>query len=160
DGALDASLHLDEGSRCAPYFARTAGTEIRHFTPLAETLGGISQPENRLDLIAQEYDCDNQQNRRCANHPKKENLRIGYISRASTRKHSHHRIVELNADFEQCRLADSIDPVGSPDLLAEFFGQCLVQQRKEGFRPRGWHLRQRQEINHEAEPLLRDAPDL
>ena len=72
DGALDARLHLDEGLRRAPHLARAARTEIRHFAALAETFGGVGQPQDRLDLVAQEDDGDADQHRRGADHPEQE----------------------------------------------------------------------------------------
>ena len=58
DRALDARLHLDEGLRRAPHLARAARPEVRHLAALAEALGGVGEPQDRLDLVAQEQDRD------------------------------------------------------------------------------------------------------
>jgi hypothetical protein len=89
---LDTGLHLNESGGCTPHFTCAAWTEVRHLTPFTETLCGISQPKDRLDLIAQENDGDCEQYRRGANHPKQENFGVGDIGRAAPREHPHHRV--------------------------------------------------------------------
>ena len=70
DMALDAVAHLDEGLRRLAHLARAARAEILwRRPPLAEALGGFSQAQDRLDLIAQEQDGDGQQHERGAHHP-------------------------------------------------------------------------------------------
>ena len=123
DGALDARLHLDEGLRRAPHLARAARAEIRHFAALAEAFGGVGQPQDRLDLVAQEDDGDDEQHRRGAEHPEQEDLRVRRIGRVAAREHAHHRVVELDPDLDQRRFADGVDPERPPDLLAQFFRQ-------------------------------------
>ena len=54
DRALDARLHLDEGLRGAAHLARAARPEVRHLAALAEALGGVGEPQDRPDLVAQE----------------------------------------------------------------------------------------------------------
>ena len=160
DRALDARLHLDEGLRRAPHLARAARAEIRHVAALAEAFGGVGEPQDRLDLVAQEDDGDAEQHQRGADHPEQEDFRIRRIGRAAAREHPHHRVVELDADLDQRRLADGVDPVRPADLLAQFLRQRLIQQREERLRTRRRHLAEGQEIDHQAEPLLRDAADL
>ena len=58
DRALDAPLHLDEGLRRAAHLARAARPEVRHLAALAEALGGVGEPQDRPDLVAQEQDRD------------------------------------------------------------------------------------------------------
>ncbi len=128
DRTLDARLHLDEGGGRAADFAGTAGTEVGHFPPLAETFGRIGKPQDRFDLIAQKNNCDGQQHCRCAHHPEQEDFRIGDIGRAAPGKDPHHGVVELDADFQQRGLADRIHPKRTPDLLAQFLRQRLIQQ--------------------------------
>ena len=101
DRALDACLHLDEGKRRTPHFARAARTVIRHVASLAESLRRVGEPQDRPDLIAQEYDRDRKQDQRRADHPEQENLGIRCVGRAARRKNPHDVLVELNADFDQ-----------------------------------------------------------
>ena len=54
DRALDARLHLDEGLRRAAHLARAARPEVRRLAALAEAFGGVGEPQDRLDLVAQE----------------------------------------------------------------------------------------------------------
>ena len=158
--ALDARLHLDEGLRRAPHLARAARAEIRHFAALAEAFGGVGQPQDRLDLVAQEDDGDADQHQRGADHPEQEDLRVRRIGGAAPREHPHHRLVELDADLDQRRFADRVDPERPRDLLAQLVRQRLIEQREERLRPRRRHFAQGQEIDHQAEPVLRDAADL
>ena len=160
DRALDAPLHLEEGLRRAAHLARPARAEVRHLAALAETLGGVGEPQDRPDLIAQEQDGDRDQHQRGADHPEQEDLGIRRVGRAAPREHPHHRIVELDADLDQRRAPDGVDPERPPDLLAQLDRQRLIEQREERLRPGRRHFVDRQEIDDEPEPLLRDAPQL
>ena len=160
DRALDARLHFDEGQRRAPHLARAARAVIRHVAALAEGFRGVGQPQDRPDLVAQEQDRDGQQHQRGADHPEQEDLRIRRISGAARREHPHHVAVELDADFDQRRLSDGVDPERPPDLLAQFHRQGLVEQREERLRPGGGMSVAGRKSTHEAELLLRDPPDL
>ena len=110
DRALDARFHLDEGLRRAADFAGAARMEIRRLAALAETFRRVRQPQDRLDLVAQEQHRDDQQDRRGADHPEQEDFRIRRIGGAALRENPHHRVVELDADFHQIGAADGIDP--------------------------------------------------
>jgi len=118
------------------------------------------QLEDRLDLVAQEDDGDADQHRRSANHPEQEDPCIRRIGGIAPREHPHHRLVELHPDLDQRRLADGVDPERPPDLLAQLVGQRRIKQREERLRPRRRHVAERQEIDHQAEPVLRDTADL
>ena len=61
--SLNTGLHLNESGGGTPHFTCAAWTEVRHLTPFTETLCGISQPKDRLDLIAQKNDGDCEQYR-------------------------------------------------------------------------------------------------
>ena len=160
DRALDARFHLQERAGGAAHFARAARPEVRGLAALAEAFGGVGQPQDRLDLVAQEQHRDDQQDRRGADHPEQEDLRIRGIGRAALGEYAHHRIVKLNADFDQIGAADGIDPERLADLAAEFDRQRLVQQREERFWAGRRHVADRQEIDHQVQPLLRDPPQL
>ena len=157
-GALDAALHLDEGGGGAPHLARAARTEVRHLAALAEALGGVGEPQDRADLVAQEQDGDGEQHQRGADHPGQEDLGIRRIGGAAAGEHPHHRIVELDADLDQRRAADGVDPERPADLPAELLRQRLIEQREERLRPRRRQLVLGEEIDDQVEPLLRDAP--
>ena len=150
-GALDAALHLDEGDRGAAHLARAARAEIRHFAALAEALGGVGEPQDRADLVAQEGDRDGEQHRRGADHPEQEDFRVRRIGGAAAREHAHHRIVELDADLDQLRAADGVDPERLADALADPFRERLVEQREERLRPRRRQFGHRQEVDRQAE---------
>ena len=81
--ALDAGLHLDEGLRRAAHLERAARTEVRHLAALAEALGGVGEPQDRADLVAQEQDRDDQQHGRGADHPDQEDFRVRGIGGAA-----------------------------------------------------------------------------
>jgi len=99
-------------------FARAARPEIRRIAAFAESLGSVGELEDRLDLVAQEDDGDEQQHRRGADHPQQEDFRIRRVGGVATRIDAHDGIVELNTNFDQRRLADGVDPVRPRDLLA------------------------------------------
>ena len=159
-GALDAGLHLDEGGRCAPHLTRAARAEVRHLAALAEALGGIGEPQDRADLVAQEGDRDGEQHDRGAHHPQQEDMRVRGVSRVAAREHPHHGVVEPDSNLDQCRAPDRIDPERPPDLPADLLRERLVEQREERLRPRRRHLGHRQEVDHEPKVFLGEAADL
>ena len=159
DRALDARLHLQERLRGAAHFARAAGTEVRRLAALAETFGGVGQPQDRLDLVAQEQHRDDQQDRGRPQHPEDEDLRIRGIGGAALGEDPHHGVVELDADFNQVGFADGIDPERPCDLAAELHRQRLVEQREERLWAGRRHVADGQKIDHQLQPL-RDAAQL
>ncbi len=159
-GALDASLHLDEGERRAPHLARAARAEVRNLTALAEAFGGVGEPQDRADLVAQEQHRHGDQQQRGSHHPGEEDVRVGDIGGAARREHAHDRIVELDADLEQRRAPDRVDPERAADLLAHLVRERLVDQGEEGLWARRRQLVGRQEVDHQAELLLRNPSQL
>ena len=158
--ALDAPLHLDEGLRRAANLARAARTEVRDLAPFAEAFGGVREPQDRPDLVAQEQNRDGDQHQRGADHPQQEDMGIGDIGRAPRREHAHHRIVELDADLEQCRAADGIDPERAADLPPDLIRERLVHQREKRFRSRRRQFVHGQEVDDQTKLVLRDAAQL
>ena len=134
--ALDATLHLDEGHRRAANLTRAARPEVGDFASLAETFGGIRQAQNRPDLVAQEQHRHRDQHQRGAHHPGQKDVGVGDVSGTTRRKYAHHRVVELDADLEQCRAPNRIDPVRPADLLSDLLRERLVDQREERLGPR------------------------
>ena len=157
DRALDARLHFQERLRRLPHFPCAAGTEVRRLAALAEAFGGVRQPQDRPDLVAQEQHRDDQEDRGGAEHPEDEDLRIGGVGRAALREHAHHGIIELDAYFNQLGVADGIDPERAADLAADLRRQGLVEQREERLRPRLRHVADREKIDHELQPLPDEA---
>ena len=82
------------------------------------------------------------------------------VSVGAARKYAHDGIVELDPDFHDRGAADGIDPERQPDLFADLVRQRRVKLREERLRARRRQLRLGQEIDHEAEPILRDAAEL
>ena len=85
---------------------------------------------------------------------------IGHVGDAARRQHAHHRVVELDPDLDQRRASHRVDPERPAHLLAQLLRERLVDQREERLRPRRRQLGDRQEVDHEAELLLRDAAQL
>ncbi len=125
------------------------GPEIRRVAALAEGFGGVGQAQDRADLVAQEDDGDGEQDERGADHPEQEDLGVRGVGRAARREHPHHRIVELDADLDQRRFADGVDPERPLDL-AQFDRQApgraarrtasvpaAASRSRAGNRPRG-----------------------
>ena len=156
DRPLDARLHLDEGLRGAAHLARAARPEVRRLAALAEALRGVGEPQDRLDLVAQEADGDRQQHQRRADHPEQENLRVRGVGGAAPGEHAHHRAIELDADLDERGAADGVDPERPADLLAKLDRQRLVEQREERLRSGRRHVGQRQEIDGQPHAILRD----
>ncbi len=92
------------------------GRKFGHFAALAEGLGGVGQPQDRLDLVAQEQDRDGEQQGRSADHPEQEDVRVGGVGLAALGEDAQHRLVELDADLDQVRVADRVDPERLADL--------------------------------------------
>ncbi len=91
DMTLDAVAHLDEGMGRLAHFACATRPEINgRRSPLAETVGGIGKPQDRLDLVAQEQNGHGEQHERRADHPQQEDLRVGGIGLAAAGEHVHH----------------------------------------------------------------------
>ena len=146
--------------RRAADLARAARTEVRHFPSFAETFGGIGEPQDRADLVAQEQHRDGDQHQRGADHPGEEDVGIRDIGGAARREYAHDRVVELDADLEQRRAPDGVDPERPADLLADLLRQRLIHQREERLRSRRRQIVHRQEIDDQAELVLRNAPQL
>ena len=101
DRALDAGLHLHERLGRLADLAGAARPEVRHLAALAEAFGGLGQTQDRLDLVAQEQDGDEQQHERRADHPEQEDLRIRGIGGVAPGKHLHHGVIKLDPDLDQ-----------------------------------------------------------
>ncbi|OIQ64827.1 hypothetical protein GALL_536210 [mine drainage metagenome] len=160
DRALDARFHLQERLRGAAHLARPAGAEVGRLASLAEALGGIRKTQDRFDLVAQEQHRHDQKDRRCADHPEQEDLRIRGIGGAALGEDAHHRVIELNADFDQVGAADGVDPERFGYLPAQLTRERLVEQREERLRAGRRHVADGEEIHYQPQPLLGDAPQL
>ena len=159
DRAFDARLHFHERLRRLPHLPCAADPEIRRLAALAEAFGGLRQPQDRPDLVAQEQHRDDQEDRGRAQHPEDENLRIGGVGGAALREHAHHGVVEPNANFNQVGFADGIDPERPADLAANLHRERLVEQREERFRPGRRHVADGKKIHDQLQPLP-DAAEL
>ncbi len=155
--ALDAALHLDEGLRGAAHLARAARPEARHLAALAEAFGGVGEAQDRPDLVAQEQDRD----ARAA--PARCRPSRAGRSPSST----HRRRCAARTRASRCRRAgcgsrpgSSARPcrsrTGGGSARADLLRQRLVEQREERLRPGRRHFGRGQEIDRQAEPLLRD----
>src|SRR5437899_2965209 len=80
--------------------------KIRHVATLAEALGGIGEPQDRADLVAQESDGDSEQHHRGAHHPQQEDVRVRRIGGVAAGEYPHHRVVEPDPDLHQRRAPD------------------------------------------------------
>ena len=94
DRALDADFHFQKCGRRAPHLARAARPEVRRLAALAERLGGVGEPHDRPDLVAQEQDGDEQHNQRGRHHPEQEYPRIRIVGIGAPREHAHDGVVE------------------------------------------------------------------
>ena len=148
--ALHSPFHLHEGVRGAPHLARAARAEVRHLAPLAEALGRIRERQDRSDLVAQEQDRDAEQDHRGAHHPHQEDVGVGRVGGAAPGEHPHHRVVEQDADLDQRRAADRIDPERPLDLLADLLRQRLIEQREERLGSGRRQIGAGQEVDHAA----------
>jgi hypothetical protein len=119
DGTLDAPLHLDKSMAGLPHFARALRPEM-HLSAFAESFGGARQAQNRLDLIAQERNRNEDKDQRRSEHPHDENMRVRGVSLTAMRDDAHHGILELDADFDQIGAADRIEPKRATDLATDF----------------------------------------
>ncbi len=160
DGAFDAALHLQERGRGAAHLARAARAEILRLAALAEGFRRVGEPHDRPDLVAQEGDRDRQHDQRRRHHPDQEDPRIRIVDVGARREDAHDRAGKLDADFHDRGAADGVDPERQADLLADIVGQRLVELIEERLWPGRRQLAAGDEIDHEAEPVLRDAAEL
>src|SRR5262245_58546073 len=123
DMALDAVAHLDESLVRLTCRTRATRTEVRRSGPtLAEAFGGFRQTQDRLDLVAQEKDRHGEQHERGAQHPQQKDLRVRRISLAAACQHIHHRVVKLDANIDEVRVPNRVDPEGLSDLARDLVG--------------------------------------
>ena len=115
DRALDAPLHLDEGIAGLAHFARAARPKLG-VAPLAESFRRRREPQDRLDLIAQEADGDDDQHEGSAEHPENEDIGIRGIGGAAIGDHAQDRMIEQNPDLDEIRAAHRIEPERPADL--------------------------------------------
>ena len=117
DVALDAPLHLEEGVAGLAHFARAARAETRSRALCRSASAASDKAQDRPDLVAQEQDRDAEQDQRRAGHPDEEDVRVGGVGLRAAGEHPHDRVgVELDADLDEVRAPDRIDPVGAVDL--------------------------------------------
>ena len=160
DRALDARFHFQKRGCGAAHFAGAARPKVRRLAALAERFGGVGQPHDRLDLVAQEQDGDGQHDHRGQHHPRQEGQRIGRVGVGARREHAHDGVVKLYADFHDRGTADGVDPERQADLLADLVRQLLIERGEERLWARRRQIGDRQEIDHQAEPVLGDATQL
>ena len=139
---------------------RAARTEVRRLAALAEGVGGIGEAHDRADLVAQEQDGDGEQNQRGRHHPDQEHPGVGVVDVGAAGEDPHDRVGELDADLDDRGAADGVDPERQLDLLADLLRQRLIELREERLRSGRRQLRLREEIDHQAEPVLGDAAQL
>ena len=159
DLPLDALLHVVEGDRRLPHLAGASRRKAGHGATLAEIVDCRRQPQDRPDLVAQEDDGNGEQYHRGRHHPPDEDDRIGDVGFGAGRKHAQHIVVELDADLDQARAADGVDPERLADLAADLLAEHPVQRREERL---GADRRQRLRRQHgdvEAHALTGDAGD-
>ncbi len=159
DLALDALAHLVEGDRRLAHLAGAARGEIGHGAALAEIVDGGGQSEDRADLVAQEDDGDGEQHHRGRHHPPDEDQRVGDIGLGARREDAQHRMVELDADLDQARAAERVDPERLADLPADLLAEHAVERREERLRPDGGQRLRRQHGDIEPHALAGDAGD-
>jgi hypothetical protein len=82
---------------------------------------------------AQEKTSDCQQDRRGAQHPNQEDVRVGDKGLASRSNEPQDRLVELDADLHLSRLADRVDPERALDVGTDLVGKRPVEKVEEGF---------------------------
>ncbi len=111
---------------------------LRHGTPLAETLCGLGKLLDRLDLVAQECDGDDQQNERGAHHPRQEDACIGCIGLTAPRKDAQHLVLKLDPDLDEIGIAHRIDPEGPIDLAGDLFTQEVIENGEKGLWSGRW----------------------
>src|SRR5215472_9308525 len=80
--------------------AAAARTEVRRLAALAEGLGGIRQPYDRANLVAQKSDRDGQHHKGGSDHPDQENPGIRIVDVGAPGEDAHHRIVQFDADLD------------------------------------------------------------
>ncbi len=156
DIALDPALHLDEGIAGAADFARPLRAEIR-FPAHAESLGRVHQLHDGLDLVAQEGHRDDDQHEGGAEHPKQEDIGVRGIGGAAIGDDAQDRVVEQDADFDEVRAADRVEPEGLVNLTADLLRQRAVDDREERLRQGRRQRAFRDELDIDVHALLGDA---
>ncbi len=159
DGALDAALHLDEGETGPAHLARAARPEVA-VAALAEFLRGAGERQNRLDLTAQENHGDDDEHEGRTDHPEQEDIGVRGVGGAAVGGDAQDRIVELDADFNEVRAPDGIQPERPADLAPDLARERRVDDLEERLRQRRRQRAQRQKIGVDLEPVLRDPCDL
>ena len=144
------SMKADAG---LAHLAGAARPEVRDLAALAEALGRVGEPQDRPDLVAQEQDRDGEQHQRRADHPQQEDVRVRRIGRLRRAKTRITASSSWMRDLDEVGAADRVDPERPADLLADLFGQRLVEQREERLRPERRQRVDGQEIDVEPEPL-------
>src|SRR5438270_7165 len=152
DCAFDAALHLDEGVTGLPDFTRALRPEI-DLPAFAEGLGGACETQNRFDLIAQESDRYKNQDERRAKHPHDEYVGIRSIGLTAMGDDAHHRVIELDAYFDEIGAAHRIQPERTADLAADFVRKRTIDDRKERLRERRRKRPWRQNVEIDAQTL-------
>ena len=66
----------------------------------------------------QEQHRDRNEDKRGADHPAQEDVRVGDICGAAWGEYAHDHIIQPDAHFEQCRTADGVHPERSADAVA------------------------------------------
>ena len=130
-------LHLDEGLRRAANLARAARAEVRHFAPFAEAFGGVREPQDRADLVAQEQHRDDDQHQRGADHPAQEDVGvrdIGGARGANTRITALSSLMRISSSAE--RPTVSIQN-GRPICFRTSSDSAWSTSEKNGFGPGG-----------------------
>ena len=159
DLALDALLHVVEGDGRLAHLAGAARRKAGHRAALAEGVDRRRQAQDRADLVAQEDDGDGEQHDRGRHHPPDEDERIGDIGLGARGEDAQHVVVELDADLDQARAADGVDPERLADLARDLLAEHAVERREERL---GAGRRQRLGRQHgdvEAHALAGDAGD-
>src|SRR5665648_1023390 len=129
---FDAVAHLDEGMRRLAHLARAARLEVGRWWPsLAEALGGKGKAQDGLDLIAQEQDRHGEEHERGAKHPHQEDMRVRRVGLATSGKHMHDGVVELDANVDEIGTANGVEPERAPELASQFVGERRVEQIEE-----------------------------
>ena len=125
-GALDPAFHFDEGVPRLTDLPGAVRAEIE-VPALAEILGGVRQPQDRPDLVAQEDDRDRQQDDHGPEHPQHEDMRVGFVGERPARHQPKHLVAEVDANFHKSRAADRVDPERLSDLGLDLIGEGARQ---------------------------------
>ena len=95
--------------------------------------------------------------KRCAEHPEQEDIGVRGIGGAAIGDDAQDRIVEQDADFDEIRAADRVEPEGLVDLAADLVRQRAVDDREERLRQRRRQRAFRHELDIDVHALLGDA---